>query len=91
MSTRPPIDGDAVSTGSRPYQRPLWARAVIWLGGTSAGLSLIGLVVGFAFWIGLELWGWGVAVVLAALLVGFAAGYWTARRLWIEEGAVPKL
>lgn len=97
MPHRDPIEGRIVERHEQPAEvtyhvkRPAWARALLWLFETQAGLGLLTVTVILSTWVGVELWGWWVAVAFVTFWAGFCVGYWVARRAWIDDGVVPPL
>lgn len=82
------IDGEVTE---RQQKKPaLWRRFLAALDGSSRWSSVVTLAISLIVFAPIFLWGWWLFVVIA-WGVGFAAGWWAARRHWQASGEIPRL
>ena len=66
-------------------------RAIFYFGENPTGRVISGWTLGLLIAAPFFLFKWWWAAILAALVLGFVAGYWVARRSWLDDGNVPPL
>lgn len=93
---RPPVQGEVVDRRSHrevpiARKRSRTDRAIFFFGENETGRTILGWTLGLILAAPFFLFKWWWAAILTAAVLGFAAGYWVARRSWLDDGDVPPL